>query len=289
MKKLLTIFLLFCLTSSASGQFFMPKQKPILGRQVNWAHPLSNGLKFLMLGNEGSGSKVFDLSGNGNTGTFGAGAASPIWVPGGHGSAISFDGGDNITGEALSSLSLPVTIVAYVKFDGAGGWDPIFSSHDVNGQYHGVLLCNRTSTDIVWLQYGDGNGTTSNDRRTKEGTTALVADRWYHLVGVIRGAGDMDIYVDGIDDGGSYSGTGGAMSISSGIPTIGQWLAPTDNWLSGKVGYIYLYNNCALSASDVVLLYKDPFCFMQPTWNYYWYGGIGVVSPAGQFIFINFN
>ncbi|KKK92766.1 hypothetical protein LCGC14_2699630, partial [marine sediment metagenome] len=82
MKKLLTIFLLFCLTSSASGQFFMPKQKPILGRQVNWAHPLSNGLKFLMLGNEGSGSKVFDLSGNGNTGTFGAGAASPIWVPG---------------------------------------------------------------------------------------------------------------------------------------------------------------------------------------------------------------
>ncbi|KKN32991.1 hypothetical protein LCGC14_0808170 [marine sediment metagenome] len=254
------------------------QHKPLLGTPLDGSEPLSQGLVGLWLMNKGSGNKVFDLSGNREILTFGAGAASPIWVPGEHDSAISFDGGDNITGAALKSpLSLPVTIVAYAKFDSTGGWDPIFSSHDVNGQYHGVLLHNRTSTDMVWLQYGDGDGVTSNDRRTKEGTTALVADRWYHLAGVIRGAGDMDIYVDGVEDGGSYSGTGDVMSISSGVPTIGQWFAPTDNWLSGDVGYIYLYNNRALTASEIALLYRNPFIMFERDPIELWVGSVGAV------------
>ena len=42
--------------------------------------------------NEGSGDRVFDLSGNGNIGTFGSGAARPFWQGGKSGSSVYFDG-----------------------------------------------------------------------------------------------------------------------------------------------------------------------------------------------------
>lgn len=45
-------------------------QKPLLGRQINWAHPLAHGLVACWVMNEGTGNKIFDLSGNGNDGTF---------------------------------------------------------------------------------------------------------------------------------------------------------------------------------------------------------------------------
>ena len=50
-----------------------PFRKPVKG---HWA---TKGLVCFPLMNEGSGDKVFDLSGNGNTGTLGAGTT---WVSG---------------------------------------------------------------------------------------------------------------------------------------------------------------------------------------------------------------
>ena len=43
--------------------------KPILGEPIDFSHPLARGLVACWLLNEGGGSKVYDLSGNGHTGT----------------------------------------------------------------------------------------------------------------------------------------------------------------------------------------------------------------------------
>ena len=43
--------------------------KPPLGARLIPGHPLANGLVGCWLMNEGSGNKVYDLSGNGNSGT----------------------------------------------------------------------------------------------------------------------------------------------------------------------------------------------------------------------------
>ena len=56
--------------------------KPRLFRKPNKGHRLSRGLVGYWLLNESSGNKVFDLSGNGNTGTL---VANTHWVPGGFG------------------------------------------------------------------------------------------------------------------------------------------------------------------------------------------------------------
>ncbi|MCP4609417.1 MAG: LamG domain-containing protein [Planctomycetes bacterium] len=209
--------------------------------------------------NEGSGDRIFDLSGNGNIGTFGSAAARPVWQGGKSGSSVYFDGGDKISSSSLGALSLPLTIVASIKRSATGVWDPIFVTHEADNCYYGAALIIQSS-DRVWLQYGDGDGNTSNDRNTKNGTSSLAANQWYNIAGVIRGQNDMDIYLDGVDDGGSYSGTATTMDVSSGEPVFGRWPAlATDQYLMGNIEYVYLFNR-ALSASEIALLHREPFC-----------------------------
>ncbi len=209
--------------------------------------------------NEGSGDKIFDLSGNGNIGTFGSGAARPVWQGGKSGSSVYFDGGDKISGPSLGTLTLPLTIVASIKRSATGVWDPIFVTHEVDNYYYGAALIIQ-SADTTWLQYGDGDGKGSEDRNTRHGVSSLAANQWHTIAGIIRGQNDMDIYLDGVDDGGSYSGTATTMDTSSGEPAFGSWSAlSTDQYLTGNIEYVYLFNR-ALSASEIALLYREPFC-----------------------------
>jgi hypothetical protein len=214
--------------------------------------------------NEGAGNTVFNLSGKGKVMTFAAGAAKPVWQGGNSGSSVYFEGGDYTSGPNLGTLSLPLTIVASIKRSTTGVWDPILITHEVHNKYYGAAL-NIHSTGTVWLQYGDGDSNTSYDRNTKSGTSSLAANKWYHLAGVIRGQNDMNIYLNSADDGGSYSGTATTMDTSSGVPVFGRWIAPdTDRFLTGNIEYIYLFNR-ALSASEIALLYREPFCMFART------------------------
>jgi hypothetical protein len=90
--------------------------------------------------------------------------------------------------------------------------------------------------------------------------SSLAANQWYTVAGVIRGHNDMDIYLDGVDDGGSYSGAATSMDTSSGEPAFGRWPAlATDQYLTGNIEYVYLFNR-DLSASEIALLHREPFC-----------------------------
>jgi hypothetical protein len=230
--------------------------------------------------NEGTGDTVFDFRRKGNIATFGSGAARPVWQSGRSGSSIYFDGGDYIHSQGLGALSLPLTITASVKRTAAGGWDPIVITHEVNNIYYGAFLIIRND-NTVWLQFGDGTGNASPDRNTKHGTSSLAANRWYTIAGVIRGQNDMDIYIDGVDDGGSYSGTAATMNTSSGLPALGRWIAAdTDQYLTGNIEYVYIFNR-ALSACEIALLHRKPFCmFTRP--GRAWLSGREIVNLAGS-------
>lgn len=242
----------------------MPQLKPIRGKFLPKPDGSPEGcliasLIGCWLMNEGSGDRIFDLSGNGNIGTFGSGAARPVWQGGKFGSSVYYDGGDNVSCPNLGTLSLPITIVASIKRSATGVWHPIFVTHEVDNCYYGAALIIQSS-DKVWLQYGDGDGNTQFDRNTRHGVSSLAANQWYTIAGVIRGQNDMDIYLDGIDDGGSYSGTATTMDTSSGEPAFGRWPAlATDQYLTGNIEYVYLFNR-ALSASEIALLDREPFC-----------------------------
>jgi hypothetical protein len=79
MKKI-AIFLVLLITTSASAQYM----KPMLGRQINHAHGLSDFVGCWLM-NEGAGDKVYDLSGNGKDGTLTNG---PTWDVGSFGPGV---------------------------------------------------------------------------------------------------------------------------------------------------------------------------------------------------------
>ena len=203
---------------------------------------------------EGTGSTAFDSWGS-NDGTI-TGAS---WVNGLIEGALDFDGsGDYVNVGNDDSLEIDitnsnVTISAWVYPKVLDNYEPVFVVDDYDGAYYGYMLM-ITPNGHVWLTYGDGTGIDLNNRKTKTGTTSLQTNIWYHVVGVIRGATDMSIFINGLDDGGEYSGNGGEVSYSSASASIGRVRFGTlDNEFNGSLDEVMVFNR-ALTEGEVRLL-----------------------------------
>jgi hypothetical protein len=116
----------------------MPVVKPARGARLNPAHPLARGLVGCWLFNEGTGDRVYDVSGNENTGTL-TNMTESDWIGGRDGGVLDFDGSDDvITGVSRLGGATEFTITVLVNHKAAGGslygaW--ISSNTDFNGGY----------------------------------------------------------------------------------------------------------------------------------------------------------
>jgi hypothetical protein len=107
---------------------------------------------------------------------------------------------------------------------------------------------------VVWLNISDNLGGGGRGSFSSASNT-LTAGNWYHVVGIIRGPTDMSIYVNGVDVGGTYSGSANVVlgySISSG--RIGTDPSFTPGSFGGIIDEVGFWNR-ALSASEVATLY----------------------------------
>src|SRR5690606_1082711 len=103
------------------------------------------------------------------------------------------------------------------------------------------------------VQYGDGNCQGSNCRRTKISNSGLSSN-WHHVAAVIQGPNNIEIYIDGKNDGGTYSGSGGNLTYSNASGNIG--LANiSSGFFAGKIDDVRIYNY-ALSAEQVKQVYN---------------------------------
>jgi len=257
MRKLLTILLIF-LTTSALAQ-----QKPILGEQINWAHPLSKGLVSLWLFNEGSGNKVFDLSGNGNDGTFAAGGASPSWLAGKFGSALDFDGGDYVDlGQGPNNNldgCLAITMLMWFKADAVPAAD-----------YEYILYADVDLTKTGWgLSFKDsqlrvvGRSWAGDDFQSVSTSFTDTTSR-HCVVGINDYAGDYQyLYLDGV------LANSGAATFGKSVYTLGTpdhvcaiGARPADKLIDGQIDCTMIFNHI-LSTSEIALLYRDPFCMFE--------------------------
>ena len=268
-KKILLLILFLC--SPVLGQW-QNGLKPMMGQQIDRSNPLSTGLVGYWLMNEGGGNIVQDLSGNGRKGTFGAGAAAPSWVSGKFGSAISFDGGDNINITGFTSDSVDHTFVFWLSstldsttkylFDASG--DRFIIAWHISGQTAFGFY------DGNWKAY-------SADKPPNDGL-------WHNIILTFDSSNSKAIYyLDGIYN----NETTYTNSTLFGTVKLFSLFNDTSHW-SGQASSVSYYNR-ALSAGEVADLYRNPFGIIQPTFPVWWYSGIGGEPPAtaGQVIMIS--
>ena len=128
----------------------------------------------------GSGSTWYDLSGNGNNGTFGAGTSAPTFSSSNRG-CIVFDG-NNDYGETGQSNDLLLgtddfTIEAFVFFNTLNSSTTILRT-DSGNVYNGVLFGHQTKLDCLITS----NGTSWNVVSQSFVASGALSNTWYHLV-----------------------------------------------------------------------------------------------------------
>jgi len=218
--------------------------KPRLGTPLNKGHSLVKGQSGCYLMNEGGKSKVYDLSGNGNTGTFVGGV---LWTPGKFGSCLSFDGvsGTYVDfGKDIIPVGGSVSISAWFKTNSVTG------NHYINGKTIGTkypamaLYANKlafAASATAWLTTG---------------VTTLAIDTWYHGVVVYDGT-NRSVYLNG----GLDNNTTGAYTFTTGLAILGGSTTTTAIF-NGVIDGIRFWNR-ALSASEIAQHYREPFAMFR--------------------------
>ena len=176
-------------------------------------------------------------------------APEPV-EPGCH--ALRFDGVDDYV-EIPHSESikppLPITVMAWIKPVMIGQHQWILRLDDQSSRYYGVWWHLRDDGRLA-CSFGDGGSQTPSSRRTKVGDTVLTAGQWYHAAVVLRGAEDISIYLNGIDDGGTYGGSGGALAYSSNGSSFISRKGGLGYSFDGMIDEVGVYSR-AVSAAEI--------------------------------------
>lgn len=237
--------------------------KSPLGTPINRAHPLARGLVGCWLMNEGAGSKIYDLSGNVNTGTFGN---ETYWTPGRNGPAIGFDGvndyasmGDVTFLDGLTTASwswwmkviTPPTLETSV-FRKDSAWIPL--------QF---IEAGTLWRSIVW---------TSSGRLTWEHDVTITTAEWTYLTLTYDGA-NVRLYKNGVLDKGPQALTG-TLNNSANPLVLGS--TGSAEPFNGLIDDVRTYNR-ALSAQEAQQLYLNPYAMFEqyPVWRDYVAAAVG--------------
>jgi gliding motility-associated-like protein len=126
----------------------------------------------------------------------------------GPGNSIDFDSSNDRVnlGPVLNSLTLPVTIMAWVKPNPQTTINPVFSSSSAGSDWHGIWL--HVASDRIQAAFADGDGGFGTaSRRVKVCNYTNLHNDWFHTTAVITNANDIKLYVNGIELSGSYNGS----------------------------------------------------------------------------------
>jgi len=173
----------------------------------------------------------------------------------GSGHAMGFDGVQDyvtISGN-YHSLNFPFTISAWVFLNPSSGASPIFVTNDNNPIYRGFWFT--ISPGALQCEFGDGTGGDAPAfRNGKIASIENVTGRWVNVCAVMSSPFGINLYLNGVDIGGSPSGESSltmASSYPGDIPKIGYFLSNNVAYhFNGMLDEIRLYNR-ALALNEV--------------------------------------
>ena len=153
------------------------RQKPPVGSQINWEHPMSRGLIGCFLLNENAGVLARNLVNN----TFGTltnmFSSTSGWCPGSpysNGSSLRFDGSDRYVscGASLGSVGNIQFAVSCRFYTTSPNTTQMLVTRDVDTSREWRLTIGDGSSGKIVFIYGSG---------TVIGAVSLVANTWYHV------------------------------------------------------------------------------------------------------------
>jgi hypothetical protein len=189
---------------------------------------------------EASGPSVTDASGTGNTGTI---TGATRTASGKFGSALSFNGINNwVTIPDANSLDLTtgMTLEAWVRPDVTGSL------------WRCVLLKEQASSLIYALYAADSTGKPATDVFTTadvglSGTSTTPLNAWTHLAATYDRT-TLRLYVNGTQV--ATKAVTGNIKTSTGVLRIGGNSSWSDEWFSGLIDEVRVYNT-ALTAAQI--------------------------------------
>lgn len=196
--------------------------------------------------NEGSGTTVTDLSGNGNNGTIN----SATWTTGKYGGALSFNGSSSyvdLGNPASLQLTGSMTWSAwiYAVANPADDGQIVAKSDNSSGWQF------KTSPDTGPHTFGVAVSPSSGSRTQRYSTTTRSLNTWYHVAGVYNAsAGTLNIYVNGVLDNGALSGTIPASQFNNSAVNVNIGRRTGGYYFNGIIDEVRIYNR-ALSLTEI--------------------------------------
>jgi hypothetical protein len=249
--------------------------QPPLGAEQNLIHPLNRGLVGYWPLSELSGVAVNDLSINNNTGIITNVDQSSLsgWTGSPTGGGVNFDGSNDyieLGNPPALNIKRDITVSAWVKAN-------------TNAQYRKIVVKGNALVPIYFFSQGQSTDRTyfgvqnsSNVVRTVVYNVYLPIGRWVHLTGTYDGA-LIKLYWNGVLV--AINTQTGDLRQSAGNVRISGYDNATE-FFNGAISQVRIYNR-ALSASEVALLYADPFCVYKEN-TYRW---LNVFGRKGSFFF----
>jgi len=224
------------------------QQKPPIGWPIDWDEPINQGLVGYYPMLVGSGNTVNNLSRN-------AGASTIVgaeWNVGSGGSCLLFDSQNDYINTSVSLTTRNFTIICCYDEGNTENFCLWQAQEGAGAPYKYALLEMQTDDDLT-LYTGDGTNydaliisdAVGVGNWNKKNTVAITID----------GAGLAKGYVNGVLKG---------QDTLVEVETTWTLRLGSDEYIPAKMKcFYYLVYNRALSASEIALLYREPFCMFK--------------------------
>ena len=207
---------------------------------------------------EGSGSTVYDLTGNGRDGTIEGGAT---WVAGKIGGALELDGADDHVVDELAADYIngldAITICLWIKSDIVGTDKGFIIFEDPNGgdnrnmRYDAASWAWEGGTNLIKIAMDSTGG-----HQAHEGSDNTQTTDWQHVAMVWSSGNELMLYIDGRFDEprGTDAGTEGTISGVTKL-IVGKGCKDADGGWDGLIDDVRIYSE-ALTEDEIQVVMK---------------------------------
>jgi hypothetical protein len=245
--------------------------KPIFGRTtIDLSYPLVAGLSNCWLFNEGAGTSLYDLGPKSQP--LAAAAGTTVWTPNfRRGTCIDFT-----TGNLRFQLSPGSSTLGTDLFDNNtdSSLEVLVNDAGPNGNWEVIVQQGREGAAYWGLWHAGTNVWTFGTQAGNLAGASITAGE-HHLVVTRTTGGARVVYVDGVS---SANDTQATSAGNTDTFSIGQRIIGNEGY-GGQIVFVRMYRK-VLTASEVRLLYADPFAMFQAPLVRRWDTPAAVLPPG---------